>query len=65
MATSNDLAAADLLDQATDILQFVMDVSPAFADSNHMAGLTASGAHGLGHILDHVTSTIQQARLLI
>ena len=67
MATvQNDrLAAADLLDNVADILSFVMDVSPALAEGNRHAGLSANGATGLALILEHVNSTIQQARLLI
>jgi hypothetical protein len=64
MTSSNDLDAADRLDQATDILQFVMDVSPAFA-ADGSSCITASGANGLAHVLDNVTDLIRQARLLI
>ena len=63
--TSNNLDAADLLDQAADILRFVMDVSPAIADGDGHTGLSVDGAIGLGHILEYVNSNIQQARLLI
>jgi hypothetical protein len=61
-ATNN---AADLLENALAMLDFLANVSPALATDSQVGGINDKAAFGLGLIFDHIHATIDQARALI
>ena len=65
MATISDSNALDLLDQAASMLQFLADIAPALTGDGQHTGLNANSAFGLGLFLDHINTTIDQAKELI
>jgi hypothetical protein len=59
-------APADLLDQAASMLAFLMDVAPGMSTAcGHTSGLNDASAYGLTLIIDHIKTTVDQARSLI
>jgi len=57
---------ADLLDQAASMLAFLMDVAPGMSTAcGHTSGLNDASAYGLTLIIDHIKTTVDQARSLI
>ncbi len=65
MATNPQQDARDFLDEATAMMEFMIEISPALDASGLSVGITANAAFGLGLIFDHINKTIGQARALI
>ncbi len=60
---ANQLDAKDLLEEAAAMLEFMVEVSPAFAvDNKTTLGMNDNAAYGLGLIFTHIQHTIEQAR---
>lgn len=57
------LEALDLLDNAVAMMEFMAEVSPAFANNNRVTdGINDKAAFGLSLLFEHINKTISQAR---
>lgn len=57
--------AIDLLDDAKSMIQFMVEVSPAFAINASTDGISEDAAFGFSLIFGHIKQTIDHARELI